>query len=183
MTGMPLNPFEGMTRLRPPGTDLATACDGGMPLDNALGAFFFYMLHDSYPHDCLPAKMIDETRKRAYVLVGNKPDGWFAESERLLTASSAKSAVAYAFEEWAYLPDHIAFVFELMAGQAAEHTQRWIAWGNMDPYQIRYVGGSIVERVPATIAAWGDPDSPKRAVARERVLELMNSVPEEARTS
>lgn len=172
--------FAGLTRKRPPGTHLNTACDGGMPFINAFGAWAFLTMHDSIIHDCRPRMWMDEEADRlSRMKIGDER----SEGFRFLDAARGHGPRYFAYHEWAYLPYATAGQFEILGHVAAEQTQRWIAWGSMEPYQLPRVGGPIVERVPATVAAWGNPDLPKRAGARERVLELMNSVPEETRTS
>ena len=59
-----LNLFEGLNRKRLPGMHMITACEGGMPLDDALAAFFFMMLHDRVSHECLIKKEIREQEER-----------------------------------------------------------------------------------------------------------------------
>lgn len=111
--------------------------NGGMPLNEALGAFFFAMLHDMVKHECLAREALKEHEGQVRRAVSNAkdPDGAALSSVFGLMGSSS-----LAFEEWSYLKDDDAFAFILMAGQAIEMTQRWIGSGAEKPYgEGRYV--------------------------------------------
>lgn len=124
------NPFRHLKRKRLPGMHMITACEGGAPLDNALAAFFFMMLHRRVEHHCLTKEILGAAE--------HHPEDW-------------------ALEEWSYLSDQDAFPFLLLARMATEQVQRWIAEGSHPPYQIPTLGGEIVIRPEWAIRYFGSP--------------------------
>ncbi len=172
-----LNPFEGMKRKRLPGMHLITANDGGMPLNEALAAHFFSMLHDKVQHDCLIKKAVEEYKKSVQQIASGAktPDG------ATLSCIFGMIGLNSLFdEEWSYLDDKNAFIFILLADAAIEQTQRWIAWGSEKPYQLPALGGDIVLRPQWAINHFGTPDSEKRREAREYIKKLLTKIPSQA---
>lgn len=126
---------------------MITACKGGAPLDNALAAFFFMMLHRMIEHNCLTKKILGAAEPH--------PEDW-------------------AFEEWSYLGDEDAFPFIMIAQVATEQVQRWIAEGSHTPFEIPTLGGEIVVRPEWAIKYFGTPDSNNdRKDSREYVKALL----------
>src|SRR3989344_6801953 len=95
-----LNPFAGLKRKRLPGMHMITACDGGMPLRDALASFFFMMLHDKVKHECLIEKALREQEGRVQQAASSAEslDGIALSHVFGLMGSSS-----LAFEEWSYL--------------------------------------------------------------------------------
>lgn len=152
MNATQTNPFAGLKRRRLPGMHLITAVDGGAPLDNSLAAFFFMMLHAHYPHTCLIEQAKAEVTAATHEAVhgSSSPDGMFLGG---IFGNMAQSGLA--LEEWSYLSDEEAFSLLLLAGNAAEQTQRWIWQGVESPYTIPL--GQLVTRPDWAVAYFDDP--------------------------
>jgi hypothetical protein len=170
------SPFAGLKRKRLPGMHMITALDGGVPLLDALAAFFFMSLHDEYPHNCLIKKAeaeVDQATKEA-IHGAREPDGMFMGSFFGIMASSGLK-----LEEWSYLPEEEVFNLYLIAHAAIEQTQRWIFDGVEKPYSIP--NGNLVER-PAWAEAWTnywEERSGRRREAREYVERLRQEIEQE----
>lgn len=162
------NPFKGLKRKRLPGMHMITACEGGMPLQDALAAFFFMMLHDKVKHECLIEKALKEERVKQ---AANTLDGVTLSYVFGLMGSSG-----LAFEEWSYLDDKDVFVFYMMANTAVEQVQRWIAEGSHNPFRLPLLGGEIVQRPRWATEYFGTPDSEKRSEARRYVKQLLAEI-------
>jgi len=169
------NPFAGLKRKRLPGMHLITACEGGMPLHDALAAFFFMMLHNQVEHNCLVKKALEEHAELVHQAVHNakSPDG-----AALSNIFGIMGFSSFAFEEWSYLDDEDTFTFYLIANTAVEQVQRWIAEGSHKPFTLPALGGEIVQRPQWAIDCFGTPDSPKRAQSREYVKKLLAEIDE-----
>lgn len=164
------DPFEGRTMHRLPGMHLITACNGGMPLREALAAFYFMMLHDRVPHNCLITENIQHI------------DRCTPAGPTMLPVLGAMVSTGLALKEWAYLDPDDAFVFLTMATASIEHVQRWIAEGSHEPYSLPHLGGSIVVRPDWAVEYFGNPDDEQRHDDRQYVLGLMQRVKEGQRT-
>ena len=166
------NPFEGLQRRRLPGMHMTTALDGGAPLDNTLAAFFFAMLHDTLPHECLVKRHEAELKQATTesLRTASSPDGMFMAG---LFGGMAKSGL-YG-QEWSYITDEEAFLCLLLASSAIEQTQRWICDGVEEPMMIG--PGPLVARPD-----WAAPhqaasaNTDRRVEAREYVARLMHEV-------
>ena len=156
---------------RLPGMHLITACKGGMPLREALAAYFFMMMHDRVHHDCLIAENVEQVERCA----GHG-------SPTVMPIFGEMVSCGLALKEWAFLDPNHAYVFLLMADAAIEQTQRWIAEGSHEPYSLPNLGGPIVVRPDWAIEYFGTPDDEQRQDERQHVLGLMKRVEKDRKT-
>lgn len=155
------NPFTGKLRRRLPCMHAITACEGGAELENYLAGYIFAMLHEKVAHTCCVAehaKSMDAQRPHALSnpVAAVMPSGDFF----------------LALQEWSYLPDKEAFVFQVIASSFVEQVQRWIAEGSKKPYESPAYGGSLLLRPAWAEAEFGTPDSSHRSEARAIILKL-----------
>ena len=168
-----LNPFEGLKRKRLPGMHMMIACDGGMPLGEALAAHFFVILHDRVKHNCLIKKALNAQEERIHQAEQSAKS---LESITFLNVFGMMGASSLVSEEWSYLDDEDTFIFHIMASTAVEQVQRWIAEGSHKPFELSLLGGKIVERPQWAVDYFGTPDSEQRSEARECVKKLLSEI-------
>ncbi|MES2631138.1 MAG: hypothetical protein V4611_04215 [Patescibacteria group bacterium] len=163
MTETMTNPFAGLKRKRLPGMHMITAIEGRAPLENALSAFFFMMLHDSYPHTCLIKQAEAEAAAATDEVIRNSgsPEGMFLGS---VLGGIANSNLV--FEEWSYLSDQDAASILIITGTAIEQTQRWICQGVENPLMIPL--GPLVAR-PEWAAAYFDAPGNRQSSRQESI--------------
>lgn len=158
---------------------MITACDGGMPLGDALAAFFFMLLHDKVEHNCLIKKASEEHEERVRQVANSAKS---LDDATMVNVFGLIGSSGLVLEEWSYLDDEDTFVFYLLADSTIEQVQRWISEGSHTPYTLPHLGGEIVQRPQWAIEYFGTPDSPKRCEARAYVKGLLDEV-EDNRTS
>lgn len=135
------NPFRGLKRKRLPGMHLITSLEGGVPLQEALAAHFFVMLHDRFQHDCLLISELEKYQEKVKKEIGKARN---LDEAALTSIFGLFGNMDLEAEEWSYLDMKHAHIFYLLAGTAVEQVQRWIAEGVKNPYKIPL--GQLVER-------------------------------------
>ncbi len=147
--------FKGMKRKRLPGMNLVTACEGSMPLIEALAAHFFVMLHDQYPHHCLIKAAQEKHNSRVEKIMGEAKN---ADETALTGIFGILGELPLKEEEWSYLDGQEIHIFYLLAESAIKQTQRWIAEGVEKPFQIGFDWEKFVERPEWAVKKYDSPE-------------------------
>jgi len=171
------NPFEGMKRKRLPGMNMITACDGGIPLNEALASHFFIMLHDKVKHHCLIKEAQEKHKSDVEQATGmvKTPEGKTIGNIFGIMAESSLIG-----EEWSYLDNENALTFLLIASTAIDQIQRWISNGKEKPCHIPL--GDLVERPHWAVLYYADPKN-RDGEAEELIQKLQSEVAEQGTVS